>query len=200
MLKIRNNILPYRLKSFYFHIICHLILVVAFLIYQKPLFAADNGQTIVILDGSRSMWGKLEQDRKYVSVISETKATLSTLDKEQQVGIIAFGNKRRRNCKDINIIKPINLPLSDYSHDTLDKFKPIGSSPISTALETAASFLKPDGFNKIVLIVDGYESCRRNPCKTIDKIQKTHENLLIDVIGLKLRKRDKKRYSCLDEE
>ena len=152
---------------------------------------------MIIIDGSGSMWGKLEKDNKYQLVTSTLLDIIPKLNKGRPLGILAFGSKFQRSCKDLEFLKPVNKRDIQKYAAKLNGFKPKGLSPVSAALSEAALKLnyKKDTA-KIILIADGSDNCKKDPCLEYTKLQKDAHNLTLHLIGINLSPKDQRRYQC----
>lgn len=167
---------------------------------QAQESATTRVKTIVVLDGSRSMWQRVARKRKYRTVTSALARILKAPPNANPVGVMAFGRKKRRSCKDIEILKPVSDALSPAELRKLQRFRPRGRSPISLAMRRAAKELDHENNPaRIVLVVDGYDNCRQDPCDTLKELRRTAYDMSVQLVGLGLRKKDIKYYQCFAE-
>lgn len=145
-----------------------------------PTLATANDNLIIVLDASNSMWGKIN-DKHKIELARSSLATL--LDKQPEnasIGLIAYGNQRKSDCHDINVLaKPGENTPSDLLKQATG-IMPLGRSPISAAIQQAAS-----RGNNILLISDGQESCDADPCATVKELKDKNPALRIQVLGFR---------------
>lgn len=153
-----------------------------------PVHAADekktetNQQTMIVLDGSNSMWGKIGEKHKIELARSSIRTLVGDANANIDFGLIAYGHRKKSSC---NYIKTLSAPAAtprDKLIQTAEGIMPRGKSPVSQALSTAAKQLNNHS-GRILLVSDGVESCGGDPCKTAQTLTEKYPNLQIDVIG-----------------
>ncbi len=158
----------------------------------RPIETPPRQSTLIILDGSNSMWGQLQGINKIVTAkIVTARKSLTTLLKNAHdsidFGLLTYGDRHKRDCSDFTLVsKP-----EDYDQKTLlrniGRVKPYGRSPIAEALKKAAASL-PEQHAHILLVSDGQESCGGDPCAVAAELHRANPNLQIDVIGFRNEK------------
>ena len=84
------------------------LLASALLLATASVTASDPQQprTIIVMDGSGSMWGQID-GRPKLEIARETVAdVVGKLPANQTLGLIAYGHRRKGDCKDIELIVP----------------------------------------------------------------------------------------------
>ncbi|HVS02231.1 MAG TPA: VWA domain-containing protein, partial [Thermoanaerobaculia bacterium] len=71
----------------------------------------------LVLDGSGSMWGRIEGTEKIVIAREVLGEVLAELPAGTQVGLAAYGHRREGACDDIEIL----LPVGEHSREELEK-------------------------------------------------------------------------------
>ena len=82
------------------------LLASALLLATASVTASDPKQprTIIVMDGSGSMWGQID-GRPKLEIARETVAdVLGKLPADQSLGLIAYGHRRKGDCKDIELM------------------------------------------------------------------------------------------------
>jgi len=161
--------------------------------------ASDSARqaTMIVLDGSNSMWAQVEGINKIVTARESLEQVLNSATDDIEFGLLAYGNRlKRRGCTDITLVsKP-----EDYDRDTMieqvNDITPFGRSPIASALEEAAANL-PKPNSRILLVSDGDESCDRDPCAVAAQLVAENPSLQIDVIGFQQSK--EAQLECIAE-
>lgn len=182
----------------------------AFLSPALPAIAADDNQqnaaaanhrAMLVLDGSGSMWGKIADGHKILVARKALASALRPLEDRIDLGLIAYGHRRRGACLDIQTIdRPSPLNSVQFSR-LVNQIKPLGKTPITGALEEAAKTLnsangKSQG-GSIILLADGPENCRRDPCALISKSFAKEQNLKVHVIAFSMDPADARSLRCL---
>ena len=67
---------------------------------------AGTGPAIVVLDGSGSMWGNIGTERpsKFDLARQALRQSLSTRSPRVRRGLMAFGQRRRADCSDVEVL------------------------------------------------------------------------------------------------
>lgn len=171
-----------------------------------PVFAADPApaappaerqSTMLILDGSNSMWGQLKGINKIVTARESIRTLLENAHGSIDFGLLTYGNQRNQNgCDDFTLVsKPQDYDMVNLLKQVY-KVKPRGRSPIAESLRQAAKNL-PSKNAHILLVSDGVESCGADPCAVAKELLEANPDLQIDVIGF----RDEKdaQLECIAE-
>ncbi len=180
------------------------LFAVFLLLPQKALSADKLPPAVLIIDGSGSMWGRINDREKIVIARQELARQIDFLRTRVDLGLMSYGHRRRRDCRDIEMIVPIS-PLDPKAHgEAIKRLLPRGKTPISSALEMAAQALKSSRTSQasgqrthIVLVADGIENCRRDPCKTATDLSAQYPDLTIDVIGFGLPDSELPQLACI---
>nr|CAA6828854.1 MAG: Unknown protein [uncultured Thiotrichaceae bacterium] len=152
--------------------------------------------TMIILDGSNSMWGQLQGINKIVTARESLKTLLENAHGSIDFGLLTYGNRKKQGCTDFTLVsKPENYNQKKMLRD-INKMNPRGRSPIAAALKKAAKNLPAENAH-ILLVSDGEESCDGDPCAVARELRESNPNLQIDVIGF----RDEKeaQLECIAE-
>ena len=80
-----------------------LIAAVLVLVASVLPAAAQSGgpRTVLVLDASGSMWGQIDGENKIVIARRPMGELLDTLPEDQQLGLVAYGHRRKGDCGDI---------------------------------------------------------------------------------------------------
>ncbi|MEO0892970.1 MAG: VWA domain-containing protein [Pseudomonadota bacterium] len=164
--------------------------------------AQAQENVMVVFDGSNSMWGQIEG----VSKIEIARDTIGDLlggwTEDRQVGLMAYGHRRRGDCGDIEtLVEPQAGTTADII-DRVQAISPRGKTPLTDAVEAAAKSLSyEDTPATVVLISDGLESCDRDPCELAKALEKGGVGFTAHVVGFGLGSdQDVGSLSCLAEE
>ncbi len=182
-----------RLSQFTF---CITLVVCALAIFSHPSRAQENAQVLVLFDSSGSMWGKLKDSTKtkFETAANSLNHALSAPPGETNApGLIIFGGR----CTTANLIVPPGLDSKKQFVDQLARLNPKGKGPISLALETAAKSLPKLSNASVVLIHDGPDNCRRDPCQAAQDFAKSHKGVPIHLVSIALPKAARIATACV---
>ncbi|MCP3874135.1 MAG: VWA domain-containing protein, partial [Desulfobacteraceae bacterium] len=172
-------------------------LVWVFLTGSIPCFASTN--ILFILDSSNSMWGQVDKIAKIATAKKVLKALVSDLPEGTNVGLMAYGHNKERDCTDVSILSPIRKNNPDNLSVMIDAIQPKGKTPLTYALDqslSAFSSLKGQN-NYIVLISDGMETCGGDPCTASAKLVAAGINVRVNVVGFDVEKAERMQLECI---
>ncbi len=156
----------------------------------------SRSDTLLILDGSGSMWGKIRDGHKIMIVREVIANSLRPLENKFNLGLMAYGHRRRGACNDIQTLTtPTPLNTNQFTR-LVKRIKPLGKTPITNALATAVPLLAKNGGN-IILLTDGPENCRRNPCQLITPEFARQNKITVHVVAFAMTEREAKTLRCL---
>lgn len=125
--------------------------VILALLPLTPASAAEK--LVIVLDASNSMWGQINSTPKVTLARNGLETLLAQQPAQAPIGLLAYGNRRKSDCTDINVIaRPGERDMPSLLQ-TINGIAPYGRSPISAALEQAAGLLASTG--NILLVSDG---------------------------------------------
>jgi Ca-activated chloride channel homolog len=166
----------------------------------QSALAADPASTIVVFDGSGSMWGKLEGEKQTKLVLAREalKASAAKLKPDSRLGLASFGHRRQADCTDVQVIVPPEGGTAEKIGTVLDKHNPRGKGPLTFALKESAKALgKGPGRKSIILIHDDPDNCQQDACAALGELQASAPGIQISVIGVGLKPDDTQRLMCL---
>lgn len=178
-------------------------LTVLLLISVLPLGTAHAATNVLfILDSSGSMWEQVNGVAKIVIAKRALNDTLSALPSDTQLGLMTYGHRRKGDCNDIEMLSPIGTAKSAAIAAKVRALTPKGETPIAAALMQAADALKkyPTDHNHIVLITDGAEECRGDPCAAAKELAASGLDVHINVVGFNLGKKQRDAVECVARE
>jgi len=162
--------------------------------------AAEPPTTIVVFDGSGSMWGKLagDKDSKFAGAREALRRALPKIDPVTLVGLAAFGHRRKGDCSDTELmLEPEPLDLARLMAP-LEKFNPKGKGPLVAAMKHAAGQLeRASGAASLILIHDDPDNCAQDPCAAAEEIARVNPQLAIHVISIGLANTEAQKMSCV---
>ena len=165
----------------------------------QPAFAATN--LLLIVDSSNSMWGQVDGKAKMETARTTLKGLVSDLPSDTKLALMAYGHRREKDCKDVELLSGIGKDTPDMVGNLISSLKPMGMTPIANALESAKDAFKGlDGQNNhIVLVSDGIESCEGDPCAVAKSLREAGINVRAHVIGFNITADEGKKLNCIAE-
>ena len=134
-----------------------------------PGFAAAEGQSILVLDASGSMWGQIDGVTKIEIAQGVVGDLLDTLPEGQALGLTAYGHRTKGDCADIETLVMPGASSRAAIGQAVNALKPRGKTPMTDAVVQAAEALKyTEEKATVILVSDGIETCnprslRRRP-------------------------------------
>jgi methylmalonyl-CoA mutase cobalamin-binding subunit len=161
-------------------------------------FAAGIPDVFFILDASGSMGAKMGDSTKMKVAKEVLDYTVQALPAEVKVGLALYGNHRKGDCSDIEIL---SIPGEVDRQTILAKVKevtPVGMTPIAASVEMVAKTIK-DADTIIVLVSDGEETCSKDPCGVVKALKASSAKLILHVVGFGVTQAEEKQLRCLAE-
>ncbi len=141
-------------------------------------------ETIIILDGSGSMWGQVDGRSKILSARQAIGSILTQFQPSDRLGLMVYGHRSKTDCQDIETVVPVGPFEPERIRAAVDAVVPKGKTPLSNALRAAAGQVKSaDGRGNVVLVSDGIETCGADPCAVAAELKKARVGLVAHVIG-----------------
>ena len=167
---------------------------------QGPVQAADEN-VMLVLDGSGSMWGRVDGEPKIAIAKRVVGQVLGDLAGKVNMGVIAYGHRSKGDCKDIQTLIPVGPVNAKNYMSVIGKVQPKGKTPITDAVRRGADELKyREEKATIILVSDGLETCEADPCALARELEGQGIDFTVHVVGFDLRKQDTTSLQCLAEE
>lgn len=167
-----------------------------------PVHAADN--LLFILDASNSMWGQVDGKAKITIAKDALTKLMSDIPDDMNVALMAYGHQKKDSCTDVQMRSPMVNKASRFMVlEAMNGIEPKGKTPISYSLQEAGKYLSKNykGVNNnIVLISDGVETCRGDPCATAEALVKANVNVKVHVVGFDISEKDRKQLACIADK
>ncbi len=163
-----------------------------------PAFANAEDKAIIVFDASGSMWGQLEGKTK-IEIAKETLSDVVTnWDESKQLGLVAYGHRKKGDCTDIETLIPVGNVDKTGMISQVNKINPKGKTPISASIRMAAEELKfTEDEATVILISDGKESCKADPCATAAELEKLGVNFTAHVVGFGVDEKTSQQLKCI---
>jgi Mg-chelatase subunit ChlD len=179
-------------------------LLIAWLLFQNsiPVYAAESSgaNILFILDASGSMWAKVEKKDK-IAIAKEVMTNLiKELPEGVNVGLEVYGHRKKGDCDDIEVLIPVGKGNKDALIKQIQAIQPKGETPITKSLELAGEKLKEmEGETTVVLVSDGKESCKGDPCALVKSLKEKGIKAQIHVVGFGVTDEEKQQLTCIAE-
>ncbi|MHA6687274.1 vWA domain-containing protein [Mesorhizobium sp. A556] len=181
------------------NIFAKFLAVSALLGLSVPAMAAER--SIIVLDGSGSMWGQIEGVPKLEIARSALRDVLENVPDGLELGLMAYGHREKGNCSDIELLVPPHANAGPEIIAAADNMKFLGKTPISAAVRKAADTLRfTEDKATVILITDGIETCEADPCAIAADLEERGMDFTAHVVGFGLSEDEGRQVSCLAEK
>jgi Ca-activated chloride channel family protein len=145
------------------------------------------------------MWANLDPERtsKFDLARAALRQSLTPLGPQSRIGLMSFGQRRRADCSDVEVVTPPDPGPGERIAAMVDKLNPRGKGPVSLAIREAAKQVPPGTAANVILLHDGPDNCQQDPCAAAAEVAKANPRLVIDVISIGLEKADAQRMACV---
>lgn len=146
--------------------------------------AQDSTGTVLVLDGSGSMWGQIDGEAKITIAQQAVGAILDDFPQDQRLGLTLYGHRQEGSCRDIQTIVAPALGTASEVRTAVNNIRPLGKTPMTDAIIAAAETL--DYTNQtatVILVSDGVETCNPDPCAAARRLDDAGVNFTAHVIG-----------------
>jgi len=158
-------------------------------------------KTLLILDGSGSMWGKLEDKSKIEIAREVIKKTIKTFDDSIEIWLMAYGHRRMWDCKDIEILVEPKKGNSDTIAKLVDTITPTWMTPMGNSVMMAAESMQyTEQKATVILVSDGIETCDVDLCALGKKLEESGIDFTAHVIGFDMTEEQSAGLKCLANE
>ncbi|SFR37231.1 Ca-activated chloride channel family protein [Yoonia tamlensis] len=164
--------------------------------------AQDAPNTILVLDGSGSMWGQIDGVAKITIAQEVVAELLSDFPADQGLGLTVYGHRERGNCTDIETIVAPAPGTAASIVDAVNAIKPLGKTPMTDAVIAAAEALRyTEDSATVILVSDGVETCNPDPCAAARLLEEAGINFTAHVVGFDVDDPEAiAQMQCLAEE
>jgi Ca-activated chloride channel family protein len=161
-----------------------LLLLLSGILLPASLHALERDNTLLILDASGSMWGRVEGRSKIETARDVLVDLLAERPLQQSLGLMSYGHRRKGDCADIELLVPPAVQTGDDIRRAVTSIKPRGKTPLSSSVIEAARVLRSEQ-NKatVILVSDGRETCGYDPCQVARELEASGVEFTAHVIG-----------------
>ncbi|MCW5721102.1 MAG: VWA domain-containing protein [Devosia sp.] len=176
----------------------HAVLFAALALLAPTAAAVAAEDVVIVYDASGSMWRQIDGVSK-LEIAREVMVDLvRTWSADTNLGLVAYGHRSEGDCGDIEtLIAPGPLDRASFI-DTVNAIRPKGKTPISAAVQHAADLLSyRDNPATVVLISDGLETCKADPCALAEQLARQGVKFTTHVVGFDLDDEDNAQLACI---
>lgn len=163
-----------------------------------PSRAAEPAKAILILDASGSMWGVINGRTKIEIARESVAKVVEGLDPGVQLGLMAYGHRRKGDCEDIELLIPPGPVDKAAFLSQVNRLMPLGNTPLTKAVEKAADILKSEeNPATVILVSDGLETCGGDPCALANRLEASGVKFTTHVVAFDLTQQEARKIDCL---
>ncbi|MEM1429750.1 MAG: VWA domain-containing protein [Pseudomonadota bacterium] len=146
--------------------------------------AQDRPNTILVMDGSGSMWGQIEGVAKITIAQDVVQNLLADFPADQGLGLTVYGHRERGECTDIETVVAPAPGTAAQIADAVSGIQPLGKTPMTDAVIAAAEALRyTEDKATVILVSDGVETCNPDPCAAARLMEEAGIDFTAHVIG-----------------
>ncbi len=158
-------------------------LALLFLLLPSAIFAQSAPRSILVLDGSGSMWGQIDGVNKIVIAREVIGDLLQSLPEDLELGLMSYGHRRKGDCSDIEMLIAPGTDRAAIAA-AANAISPKGKTPLSAAVIEAAEALRyTEEAATVILVSDGIETCNLDPCAVGRELEQAGVGFTAHVIG-----------------
>ena len=169
----------------------------AAMLLNVPAAAQDAPATMIVLDGSGSMWGRIDADKRAkIDIVREALGPILAGATTARIGLTSYGHRRKSDCSDVEII---SAPVAEHGAviTAVEKLNPRGKGPIAEALTQTAKAIGSSRPASILVITDGADNCQQDACEAAASLAKTAPGVAVHLISLAVEPDEVARLSCV---
>lgn len=147
--------------------------------------------TILVMDGSGSMWGQIDGINKIVIAREVVDGLLERFPTDQNLGLTLYGHRTRGDCTDIETVVAPGLGNREAISQAVNTLNPRGSTPMTDAIIQAAEALRyTEVPATVILVSDGVETCNPDPCAAAAALEQAGIDFTAHVVGFDVTEAD----------
>ncbi|WP_168797904.1 VWA domain-containing protein [Pacificoceanicola onchidii] len=159
-------------------------LLSAVFLFPAALCAQERPNTILVMDGSGSMWGQIDGVNKIVIARDVVGEILKDFPAEENLGLTVYGHREKGNCADIETVVAPGLGTAGAIEQAVNGISPKGKTPMTDAVIAAAEALRfTEEAATVILVSDGIETCHPDPCAAARALEETGVDFTAHVVG-----------------
>lgn len=158
---------------------------------------AQADSVMLVYDASYSMLDRLPDGRVRLAVARQAVAeVLENWQTGTPLGLVAYGH-RTRVCDDVELVIPPGSMDPTRASAAVRQLQPYGLTPLIAAIEMAADAIADaDGQRSVVVITDGGENCRPDPCGDARRLAQ-RVDVQVHIIAFDMHPAESAIISCI---
>jgi hypothetical protein len=162
--------------------------------------AQEAPRTMLVLDASGSMWGRIGGTPKIAVARNAVADMLADWQPGRDVGLMVYGHRAEDDCADIETLIPPGPLDAAAFRQRLAEVVPQGRTPLAEATRRAAVDLSyGDAPATVILVSDGRETCEDDPCGVAETLERTGTAFTAHAIGFDVDDAAQADLSCMAE-
>ncbi len=162
----------------------------------------ERSNSILVLDGSGSMWGQIDGVNKIVIAREVVADLLADFPDDRNLGLTVYGHRTEGDCSDIQTIVEPGPDTAQSIIEAVNGINPRGKTPMTDAVAAAAGVL---GYTEdpasVILVSDGIETCNPDPCAAARALEEAGADFTVHVVGFDVTDAEAiGQLQCLAEE
>lgn len=172
--------------------------IVSFGAVGNAVAQTERSKVMLILDGSGSMWGRVDGRPKIEVARDVIRDMLKDWDTSIDLGLSAYGHRKKGECSDIETLRPVGPVDANAIMSAVEGLSPKGKTPLSEAVRRAAEELRySEERATVILVSDGLETCEADPCAVATSLEEAGVDFTVHVVGFDLKKEEQDSLRCL---
>jgi len=163
--------------------------------------AVSKGKTIIILDASGSMWGRVPGGVKIDIAKKVISDLIPSIQDGVEIGLMAYGHRKKGDCEDIELLVSPGAANRDAILKAVQAIVPKGKTPLCDAVLMAANYLKfEEKKASVILVSDGIETCGKDPCAVGSQLAAQGIDFVCHVVAFDISRKKNAGLDCLSSE
>jgi Mg-chelatase subunit ChlD len=154
----------------------------------RPVLSLDERAVEIVVDASRSMWGRMGGEPKMVVAKDILEEVSYWFPEDLDLALRAYGSTSPSDdadCADSTLLVPFGDENREPIRRAIAGLRPLGQTPIAYALNQAARDFGPlQNDRAVVLVTDGLESCGGDPVRAARELRE--QGITVHLIGFGL--------------
>ena len=154
----------------------------------RPVLSLDDRSVEIVVDASRSMWGRMHGEPKMVVAKEILQDVSYWFPEDLNLALRAYGStspSESSDCADSALLVPFGDENREPIRAAIAGLRPLGQTPIAYALnQSARDFGTLQDDRAVVLVTDGIESCGGDPVQAARELRE--QGITVHLIGFGL--------------
>jgi Mg-chelatase subunit ChlD len=154
----------------------------------RPVLSLDDRSVEIVVDASRSMWGRMHGEPKMVVAKEILQDVSYWFPEDLNLALRAYGStspSESADCADSALLVPFGDENREPIRAAIAGLRPLGQTPIAYALnQSARDFGTLQDDRAVVLVTDGIESCGGDPVQAARELRE--QGITVHLIGFGL--------------